>query len=141
MKIELKGWTAIAVLVVVVAVLAGKFLVERSTLESEAAEEIKFWLRGDYVSQGLQGVDPEQMTEEELQAAGEELLGLNEIEFSSIGARGRGDDIVVRVEVQVAGADPPDGERVRYFKMSHSTVTGWRVRREATALSYYLKLF
>ncbi|NIR45529.1 MAG: hypothetical protein GWN99_04055, partial [Gemmatimonadetes bacterium] len=66
MKIELKGWTAIAVLVVVVAVLAGKFLVERSTLESEAAEEIKFWLRGDYVSQGLQGVDPEQMTEEEL---------------------------------------------------------------------------
>ncbi|NIR45530.1 MAG: hypothetical protein GWN99_04060, partial [Gemmatimonadetes bacterium] len=45
----------------------------------------------------------------------------NEIEFTSISARGRGDDIVVKVEVQVAGEEPPDGERVRYFKMSHST--------------------
>jgi len=47
----------------------------------------------------------------------------------------------VKVEVQVAGKDPPDGRRVRYFRMSHSTVTGWRVRWEASAFSYYLKLF
>jgi hypothetical protein len=47
----------------------------------------------------------------------------------------------VKIEIQVAGKDPPDGKRVRYYKMSHSTVTGWRVRRETTMLSYYLKLF
>jgi len=55
--------------------------------------------------------------------------------------RGRGDDIVVKVEVQVAGKDPPDGRRVRYFRMSHSSVTGWRMRYETSALSYYLKMF
>ncbi|MEZ4578815.1 MAG: hypothetical protein R2875_12660 [Desulfobacterales bacterium] len=29
----------------------------------------------------------------------------------------------------------------RYFKFSHSPVTGWRYKRETTALSWYLKLF
>jgi hypothetical protein len=141
MKVELKGWKAIAALAVIVAVLAGKFLAERSTLESEAADELKLWLRGEYVSRGLHGVDTGQMTDEELQAKGEELLALNEVEFASIAARGRGDDVVVKVEIRVSGEEPPDGKPVRYFRMSHSTVTGWRVRHETTALSYYLKLF
>lgn len=141
MKVELKGWKAIAALVVVIAVLAGKFLAERSTLESEAADELKLWLRGEYVSRGLHGVDTSQMSEEELQAKGEELLALNEVEFASIAARGRGDDVVVKVEIRVSGEEPPDGKPVRYFRMSHSTLTGWRVRHETTALSYYLKLF
>jgi hypothetical protein len=141
MKVELKGWKAIAALAVVIAVLAGKFLAERSTLESEAADELRLWLRGEYVSRGLHGVDTSQMTEEELQAKGEELLALNEVEFASIAARGRGDDVVVKVEIRVSGEEPPDGKPVRYFRMSHSTVTGWRVQHETPALSYYLKLF
>lgn len=141
MKIELKGWKAIAALAVIVAVIAGTFLAERSTLESEAADELKVWIRSEYLARGMHGIDSGQMTEEELQAKGEELLSLNEVQFTSINARGRGDDIVVKVEIRVAGEEPPDGEPVRYFRMSHSTVTGWRVRRETTALSYYLKLF
>ncbi len=48
---------------------------------------------------------------------------------------------MVRVEISVAGKDPPDGKRVRYYAMSHSVVTGWYLERETTALSYYLKLF
>ncbi|UCC48518.1 MAG: hypothetical protein JSV41_13835 [Gemmatimonadota bacterium] len=141
MKIELKGWKAIAALLIIGAAIVWKFAAERSTLASEAADELKFWLRAEYLAAGMQGFDPSQLSEEEAQARGEELLSLSEIEFTSIGARGRGDDIVVKVEVQVAGQDPPDGRRVRYFRMSHSIVTGWRVRYEATALSYYLKLF
>jgi hypothetical protein len=141
MKIELKGWKAIAALVIIAAAIVWKFAAERSTLATEAADEIKFWLRAEYLAAGMEGFDLSQLSEEEAQAKGEELLSLSEIEFSSIGARGRGDDIVVKVEVQVAGKDPPDGRRTRYFRMSHSTVTGWRVRWEASAFSYYLKLF
>jgi hypothetical protein len=89
----------------------------------------------------MHGIDPGQMSEEELEAKGEELLSLSDVQFTSISARGRGDDIVVKVEIRVAGQVPPDGKPVRYFRMSHSTVTGWRVRHETTALSYYLKLF
>lgn len=141
MKLELKGWKAVAALAVVIAVLVGTFRAERSTLESEAADELKVWIRSEYLARGLHGVDPGEISDEELQAKGEELLSLNEVELTSIAARGRGDDIVVKVEIRVAGEEPPDGKPVRYFRMSHSTVTGWRVRRETTALSYYLKLF
>lgn len=141
MKVELKGWKAIAALAVIAVVLIAQFRAERSTLETEAADELKLWVTSEYLAQGLHGVDPSQMTEEELQAKGEELLRLNQVQFTSISARGRGDDIVVKLEVLVDGEVPPDGKPVRYFKMTHSTVTGWRVRWETTALSYYLKLF
>lgn len=141
MKIELKGWKAIAALAVIAVVLVATFRAERSTLETEAADELKVWIRSEYLSSGMVGMDPSQMTEEELQAKGEELLGLSDVQFTSIGARGRGDDVVVKVEIRVDGEEPPDGKSLRYFKMSHSAVTGWRVRHETTALSYYLKLF
>ncbi len=125
----------------IVVVLVANFRAERSTLQTEAADELKLWVRGEYLSQGLHGIDPEQMTEEELQEKGEELLSLSEVQFISISARGRGDDIVVKVEIRVSGQEPPDGKPVRYFRMEHSVVTGWRVLHETTALSYYLKLF
>jgi hypothetical protein len=141
MNIELKGWKAIAALAVIIVVLVATFRAERSSLETEAADELKLWVRSEYLAQGMHGIDPGQMSEEELQAKGEELLSLNEVQFTSISARGRGDDIVVKVEIRVSGGEPPDGKPVRYFRMSHSTVTGWRVRHETTALSYYLKLF
>lgn len=114
MKIELKGGTAVVVLAVIVAVGGGKFLMERSTLEAEAAEKIKFWLRGEYLDLGLKDLDPGQLTEEEAERAAEELLSLGNIVFTSVGARGRGDDVVVRVEIEVSGGPPPDGKRIRY---------------------------
>lgn len=139
MKLELTGWKAIAVLAVIALVIGGKLMMERSTLATEAAEEIKLYLRGEYASQGLRDFDLDQMTEEGAEAKAQELLKLEDIQFTSISARGRGDDVRVKLEIQVAGEDPPDGKRVRYYQLSHSVVTGWRVEREITALSYYLK--
>ena len=93
MKIELNGRKAIAAVVVIAAAIVWKFAAERSTLATEAADELKFWLRAEYLAAGMEGFDPTQLSEEEAQARGEELLSLSEIEFSSIGARGRGDDL------------------------------------------------
>ena len=140
MRIELTGPKAIVALLIIVAVIVGKFMMERSTLASEATPEIKLYLQGEYVADGLKDFDTAAMTDEEIAAKAQELLKLDQIEFTSISARGRGDDVRVKLEIQVAGQDPPDGRRVRYYQLSHSTVTGWRVRREITALSYYLKL-
>ncbi len=140
MKIQLTGWKAIAALLIIAAVIVGKFIMERSTLAGEATQEIKLVLQGEYVAAGLKDVDTAAMSEAEIAAKAEELLKLDQIEFTSISARGRGDDVRVKLEIQVAGQDPPDGKSVRYYQLSHSTVTGWRVRREITALSYYLKL-
>jgi len=140
MKIELTGPKAIAALLIIAALIVGKFMMERSTLAAEAMPEIRLYLQGEYVAAGLKDFDTAAMSEEELDAKAQELLKLDEIEFTSISARGRGDDVRVKLEIQVARQDPPDGRRVRYYQLSHSTVTGWRVRREITALSYYLKL-
>ena len=63
MKLELKGWKAIAALAIIAAVVGGKFLMERSTLTTEATEEIKLYLRGEYVSHELRDFDLDQMTE------------------------------------------------------------------------------
>ncbi len=51
MKIELKGWKAIAALVIIGAAIVWKFAAERSTLASEAADELKFWLLLPHVPQ------------------------------------------------------------------------------------------
>ena len=142
MKIELKGFKAVAALLVIAAVAMGKLAMERRTLETEAAEELKFRLSSEYLGEGLADFDSVAlMPEEEARAMTDELLQRAEVEFTDISARGRGDDVVVRVEISVAGVDPPDGERVRYFRMSHSALTGWRVLRETWALSYYLKFW
>ncbi len=141
MKIELKGWSAVLAIVVITVAVVGKSMLERSTLESGAAELIRLQLRGEYSARELAGVDVSKLSEAEMEAAAEELLALNSIALTSVSARGGGDDVIVKVEIQVAGGDPPDGKRVRYFRMSHGAVTGWRVERETTALSYYFKLF
>jgi hypothetical protein len=138
-KIELTGGKAIAALLIIAAIVGGKFVLERSTLTTEAAEELKLYLRGEYASRMLHDFDTEGATDEELEAKGAELLKLEDIQFTKMSARGRGEDVRVRLEIQVGGADPPDGKRVRYYLMSHSTLTGWRVRWEISALSYYLK--
>lgn len=142
MQIKLKGLKALAALLVIGAVAAGKLAMERQTLETEAAEELKFWLSSEYLGEGLAEFDSvAAMGEEEARAMTDELLRRAEVEFTDISARGRGDDVVVRVEVRVSGGDPPDGQRVRYFRMSHSALTGWRVLRETWALSYYLRFW
>ncbi len=141
MKVQLKGLPAVLVIVVIVVGAAGKFYLERSTLESEAVERIKLQLQGEYSARELSNVDVDQLSAAELEAAAEQLMSLSDIVFTSTAARGKGDDVVVRVEISVAGKDPPDGKGVRYYVMSHSVVTGWHLERETTALSYYLKLF
>ncbi len=141
LNIRLTGGKALAVLVLIVGFLVWKFTIERTTLATEAAEAIKFDLRGQYLSRAFVDFDPAELSDAEMQAAAEELMRLDDIAFTAMSARGRGDDVSVRVEIQVAGKDPPDGKSVRYYQMSHSLVTGWRVERETTALSYYLALF
>jgi hypothetical protein len=67
---------------------------------------------------------------------------LQRVTCPKITAHGSLDDAVVRAEVLIDGAPPPDGRSVRYFRMSYSSVLGWHLEsRRATALQYYLALF
>ena len=143
-KISIKGWKVIPVLVVLLIIVGYKYYAMRETLDTAAAQVIRTWILGEYVGKGidnlkLQNLDA--MSSEQAEQAAEQLLKLNRIDIKSIKARGKGDNIVVRVEIMVDGKTPPDGKRIRYFRMKHSMITGWTMKRGATSLSYYLKLW
>ena len=139
-RITLTGWPAVAALVLVAGFLGWSYLASRQTLDTQAGDELKNWLKGEYAGKHL--AELRATTPENSQAAVDRFLdGLNGITFTSLTARGRGDDIVVRAEIRINGQPPGDGRAVRYFRMVHAQLTGWRYRNETTAWSYYLKVF
>ena len=141
-KLQLSGWKAIAVIGIVMAVAGYRFMAVRTTLETGGADELKMWVLADYVRQGLPALE-QALESGDMQAAEEQaqqLIAAERIRFTEMKARGTPDDLVVRVKIRVDGGAPPDGREVRYFRMSHSTITGWRMERETSALGYYLKL-
>jgi hypothetical protein len=143
-QINIKGWKAIPVILVVLAIVGYKYYAMRSTLDTDATQVIKFWLLSEYAGKTLDNPkykNFEALSPAEADQAAEEILRLNRIEIKSIGARGKGDDIVVRVEIEVDGKAPPDGKSIRYFHMRHSTITGWTMKWDAHWFSYYLELW
>jgi hypothetical protein len=143
-KIKLTGPKAIAALVVIVGVVALQFLARQQTLQTEAVDQIKMHLSAEYARQHLpelqratQNVDFEDVDETRIEEMMRQISTDN-IEIVEIAARGRRGEYVARVEIEVDGLDPPDGRRIRYFKMTHSTLAGWRVIRDTSKWSYYL---
>jgi hypothetical protein len=135
--VTLTGWPAVIVIILAVGIYGLTFVVSRRALDDEALAPIKLQLQGEYASALLPGVDPAAPDPE----AVKRITELEQLELTSVSARGSGEDVVVRVEPRVNGQIPPDGKEVRYYRMSYSTLTGWRVRHETTAFSYYTKLF
>jgi hypothetical protein len=142
-SIKLTGGKAVAALVVIAAVAAFQFLARTSTLGTEAAEQIKIHLASDYTRFSLPEIQRQVQSASVSTDDVSKLVSSvspDNIEIMNITARGRGDDIAVRVEVRVSDGVPPDGRSVRYFKLRHSTLTGWTVRQTTTAMSYYLAM-
>ena len=142
-KLRLTGWKALVVIAIVAAIAGYRFLAVRTTLETEGADELRMWILADYSRQGLPAL--EQALESGDAAAAEaqanQLIANSRIQFTEMSARGSPDDLIVRVKIRVDGGLPPDGKEVRYFRMRHSTVLGWRMTRETYALAYYLNFF
>ena len=142
-KLQLTGWKALAVIAVVLAFAGYRYIAVRTTLEAGGADELRMWILADYVRQGLPGLQ-QAIESGDMQAAeeqAEQLVANERIRFTEMSARGSPDDLVVPVKIRVDSAQPPDGREVRYFRMRHSTVTGWRMQRETGALAYYLNFF
>ena len=134
-QIKLTGAKAVVAMLLVVAFMGYRFFNATSTIETDAAEELKFWLWGQYASR-LMAENP-QPTEETARRA----LALDNIRFSEINGRGTPGDMIVRVRILVNGSPPPDGRAVRYYRMEHSQLTKWRLLRETTGFAYQLNFF
>jgi hypothetical protein len=135
--ITLRGWPAVVALVIVAGLYGATFVVGRRALDDKVLEQIRHQLRGEYTTALLPGVDPRHPDPE----AVAKLTALERIKFASVSVRGFGSNVIVRVEPRVDGEPPPDGRDVRYYRMSYSALTGWRVRHQSTAWRYYTRVF
>jgi len=142
--LSVRGWKAAAVLAVLAAACGLHQWRLRATLATEAVEALKPWIAGRFMEAALHEVEGRplaQLSPAERNALARRLLAARRIEVRSIQARGLGEDVVVRVEVFVDGRPPPDGQTVRYYRMSYSTLLGWTFRQEVGPLSYWLALW
>ncbi len=134
-QIKLTGAKAVVAILLVAAFMGYRFFSAMSTIETAAAEELKFSLWGEYASRLM--AEKPQPTEETARRA----LALDNIEFPEINGRGTPGDMIVRVRISVNGSPPPDGRSVRYFRMEYSQLTRWRYVRATTAFAYHLNFF
>lgn len=142
MNIRLTGGRAVIMVLVALVVVGYRWYAARASLDTGAADQLRVWLVAEYTAAGL---DPHAQAVEggdagAAAAGAQDLLARTRIAFPSLTARGAPDDLVVRAEILVGGGPPPVGRPVRYFRMQHSLVTGWLLRRETVALAYYLRL-
>jgi divalent metal cation (Fe/Co/Zn/Cd) transporter len=139
--ITLKGPWAFIALLFIGAFTIFQYSDRDRTLESDAVEVIKPWLIAEYTRNILpqlqEMVDNPSGKEKQIEALVKNIARDN-IQIVSIQARGKGDDVAVQVEIEVDGKEPPDGKRIRYFRMSHSTVIGWQYEYEISKWRYYL---
>jgi len=141
--IRLTGWKALAALVILAGFVGYRYYAMRTTLATEAADELRMWLAAEYQAAGLPELERALAAGDRAAAerSAAEIIARDRIAFVDVRARGEPDDLVVRAEIAVDGRPPPVGGAVRYFRMRYSTVTGWRLERETTALSYLLRIF
>jgi len=140
--VRLTGTPALVVLALIVGVTAWQLVAQSTMLGTDAAAQLKLELSSEYARLHLPKLqeaaqNPAGTSPEDVMRMVADIRPDN-IEIVKIAARGHGDDLVVRAEVEVAGHTPPDGRRVRYFVMTHSLITGWSVEYPTSALSYYL---
>jgi hypothetical protein len=135
MRTKVTGWKAVVLIIVVLGLGGYRLASARSSLSDEGTDVLKTWVSTEYQRYYLAQDDLSQDEKARF------LIGAAEVEFRSVSARGSGDNIVVRVEIEPSEFQPPGTKLVRYFRMEHSMITGWRHRSDVTAFSYYTKLF
>lgn len=151
MELKLTGPTAILGVVAALAFMAYRMVSMQTELETEALEELKVSLATEYagaevaaLSEALESNAP--IGSQDAAARVERIVSSQNISFPSVSARGLwkgrdGDEVIVKVEIEVDGGPPPDGERIRYYRMRYRGLGGWHVRGRTSAWSYRLKAF
>lgn len=151
MEIKLNGPSAILGVVALVAFGAYRMTSMQTELETDALDELKAYLVAEYASADVaalsDALDSDQPVDDETAIAyTEKILASQNITFSSVSARGMwnasdGGYAIVKVEIRVDGAPPPDGESTRYYRMRYRPLSGWTVGGPTSSWSYHLKLF
>ena len=133
--VTLTGWKAVAAIVVVLGFVGFRMVTARRALDTEGRQVLEEWIAGELIRPIL--ADSARALEER----GEAVLAASKVRIRSMSGHGSLDDLVVKVELEPSADLPPGTELVRYYRMEYSSITGWRHRGYASAVSYYLSIF
>ena len=146
MEMNLKGTPAVIAAVIIIAVALGyrlfleNDLKDNPKLRRQLEMHLMVEIAGDITadSDAIKAA----MAAGDMDAAEDIAQGTlkRKVTINDLAMKGSRENIIVRADYTVF---KPDGEKDKtgYYKFSHSPVTGWRYKRESTALSWYLKFF
>ena len=142
-RIELSGWKAIIVAVLILAVSGYRFYSRFQTVSDDGRGALREWLVKDYTGRGPKDLAkrvadyraglPDQPSEVPAVEPN--------VEFASLSAHGLRDAMVVRTQISVDGGPPPDGQPIRYLFLTTKPGGGWMVLSESDSFNYYEVLF
>lgn len=142
-RIELTGWRAIVVAVLILGVSGYRFYTRFQTVSDDGRGALREWLVKDYTGRGPKAL---------AKRVADYRAGLPDrplelptvmphVDFVSLSAHGSRDAMVVRTEISVDGEPPPDGRPVRYLFLTTRPAGGWMVLSESDSFNYYEALF
>jgi hypothetical protein len=138
-RIELTGWKAIVVAVIILAVTGFRIYSRFPTVSDDGRAALRTWLVKDYTGRGVKDL-AKRVAEYRAGAPVEDLPAVAaepNVEFVSLSAHGWRDAMVVRSEISVDGGPPPDGQPVRYLFLTTKFDGGWMVLSESDSVRYY----
>jgi hypothetical protein len=141
-RVELTGWKAMAALAIVLAFSGYRIVSRFQTVPENGKQELRAWLIKDYTGRG-----PKDLA----RRVADYRAGLPDkpadlpavapnVGFTSLSAHGSRDIMIVRCEISVDGAGPPDGQMLRYLFLTTRPGGGWMVLSESDSYTYYLAL-
>ena len=142
-RIELTGWKAIVVAVLILAASGYRFYSRFQTVSDDGRGALREWLVKDYTGRGPKALAKRVadyragLPDQPLEAPAVEP----NVEFVSLSAHGLRDAMVVRTEISVDGGPPPDRQPIRYLFLTTKPGGGWMVLSESDSFNYYEVLF
>ena len=143
-KMVFTGTPAVIVILLYVVYMAMGYKNMNSSFDPEGIEAVEFYISADYYREPVAQLNKnikQGTRKDRLEAMSKEVQRLTNVEIVSADLKGfDSEDLIAKVEIEVDGKTPPDGRRYRYFNVSYSWLTGWRVESETTASLYKFKL-
>jgi hypothetical protein len=138
-RIELTGWKAIVVAVLILGVSGYRVYSRFQTVSDNGRGALREWLVKDYTGRGPKALAKRVadyragLPDQPLEVPAVEP----HVEFVSLSAHGWRDAMIVRTEISVDGGPPPDSQPVRYLFLTTKVEGGWMVLSESDSFRYY----
>jgi hypothetical protein len=141
---QFRGWHALIGVALLVGFFGLRMYMRVRTVDAAMRDAVREELLNEYSGRGPKDVArivSEARAGEPVEAV--QPVIQRDVEFTSIAARGKmgARFLLVRAEVTVDGAPPPDGHAVRYFRVSRKFMDGgWMVIGPSDSYNYFMEM-